>query len=851
MYYFKIERPHYENKQKHETLTKPESTEHPLILVQKEKDAEYFKAIFALELAGVIRKDNYPKPNDKLEEREDGQKAGIYNLLLSGVTSNQRIDFIYKSVKSDKKDNVFNLKIKFSSNEKTSEKAITSAQKLWQNLSVILEAISNEYCFVPVREAGKLTGDEISDYYIANVRPLGIVVNTDIHKPIGFKRSESIPASSSVLVAPYNEINKIPAFDSVIIGSAGCPADVRVLISLKPFAISKSEIEMIASALKWLKNGEKKEISYHQFTDEGIEDEKVINGLQTALNNLLRNPSGFRIICTAMSEKPIPTSFLSMIGKELFNNNPICISMKNYTDNENMMPCSKSDIDDQIILDLRDYVHSATMLPPFLPGTETLIRYGTKRIFKQTGLKISNDGILLGMVNVGRTIKEVRFSRHDRSRHCYILGATGTGKSTLLYNMIRQDINNGEGICVIDPHGDLYQQVLESIPPGRIDDVVLVDPCDFENAVGINFLECKGSFKSSQINFIVNEMIKIFDRLYDLRQTGGPIFEQYMRNAMLLCMNNDMDATLMDVIMVFEDREYRQFLKSKCKSPIVVNFWNKQAEEAGGDASLQNLAPYITSKLNQFTTNALLRPIIGQRKSTIDFRKVIDERKILLVNLSKGFLGELDTQLLGMLIIGKIFSSAMGRIALRPEVRHPFFLYIDEFQNFTTNTVAHLLSEARKFGIYLTLANQNLSQLSTGSGKQNILDAVLGNVGTILIFRLGAVDAEKMQIYTKPVLCDQDLQDIPDYHVAGRLLVKNSPSRPFVFETLPSQGMTDNRNIDAIIKASQKKYTTPVSKVEEEILAWRTDYKHIASGEQESKEIISEEIEKVLSEIGI
>jgi Helicase HerA, central domain len=336
------------------------------------------------------------------------------------------------------------------------------------------------------------------------------------------------------------------------------------------------------------------------------------------------------------------------------------------------------------------------------------------RVLNLPAVSLKNEGILIGHAVSSSVRAEVNFARADRSRHAYIIGATGTGKSTLLFNMLRQDIENGEGVCLIDPHGDLHAQILNVVPRRRKDDVVIIDPCDFKHAVGINFLECSDSYKPIQMNFIVNEMIKIFDRLYDLRTTGGPMFEQYMRNALLLVMDSDYPgATLMDIPAIFEDKDYRKFLLDRCYSRIVKSFWTKQAERAGGEAALENMSPYICSKLNQFTTNALLRPIIGQSKSTINFREAMDKGKIILVNLSKGLLGELDAQLLGMLIIGKIFSAAMGRVTMRPEKRKPLFLTIDEFQNFTTDSVAHLLSEARKFGIYLTLANQNLAQLST------------------------------------------------------------------------------------------------------------------------------------------
>lgn len=390
-------------------------------------------------------------------------------------------------------------------------------------------------------------------------------------------------------------------------------------------------------------------------------------------------------------------------------------------------------------------------------------------------MKVPEDGVFLGQIE-DETKQDVRFSKSDRSRHSYIVGATGTGKSTLLYNMIVQDIENGEGVTVIDPHGDLYNQVLSSIPRHRINDVVLVDPCDFTHSVGINFLEYDESYRNVQMNYITNEMINIFDRLYDLTRTGGPVFEQYMRNALLLVMDNEFSgATLMDISAVFDDTEYRQFLLERCNNPFVNGFWDKQAKTAGGEMSLVNLAPYITSKLNKFITNALLRPIIRQARSTINFKEIMDEGKILLVNPSKVILGELDTQLLGMLIIGKLFSSAMVRISNSPEQRRLLFLYVDEFQNFVTDTITYLISEARKFGIYFTLANQNLAQLTINTVKQNIIESVLGNVGTTLFSDL----VLKMEAYTKPILYANDLQELPDFYVAGRLLIKNS-SQSFI-----------------------------------------------------------------------
>ncbi len=806
-------------------IIEPETPEQPLMRVRARKEMSDFEAEFALKLTGVTKdKTNRETPN-KQEELYNICSSKYLREIIPCLAANQNLKFVYNAGKDAQGNPFFNWRVIGYSKGLTCEDALMTAKQLWQNLNVILKAVRNDYSFEPVISAESLGDSEVIDGWTGTIRPIGIEINPADPFPVGFvKRSDLQKSNERVIIVPETENKNCQQIDAVLKGSLVNPHEISVNISITPFKLKEDEVKKISNALNWLQNGEKKKISYFRDNINGIEDENLILRLQNSLSLWVKNPYGFRITCAAISEKPIPVSLLSLISKGVFNNTPVSISMIKNTYNKSI---DDLQISEQEILDLSDCINSAAQLPELLTSVKTLIECGTKRFFDSKGWNFSNEGILIGRVNTGAEKKEVCFARSDRSRHCYVIGATGTGKSTLLYNMIRQDIENGEGVCVIDPHGDLYQQVLESIPEHRIEDVILIDPSDFENAVGINFLECHGRFKSVQMNFITNEMIKIFDRLYDLKQTGGPIFEQYMRNALLLCMDNNIGATLMDIPMVFEDKEYREFLKSKCSSSIVVNFWNKQAEVAVGDASLQSIAPYITSKLNQFTTNALLRPIIGQLKSTIDFRKAMDEKKIMLVNLSKGLLGELDTQLLGMLIIGKVFSSAMGRILLKPEERHPFFLYVDEFQNFTTDTVSHLLSEARKFGIYLTLANQNLSQLSSEDKKKNILESVLGNIGTILILRIGAIDSQKMEIYTKPELFAQDLQDLPDFHVAGRILVKNSPSRPFVFETLRPGENINCANKDLIIEMSGKKYTRTVREVERDINEWRGNYEEL------------------------
>jgi hypothetical protein len=393
---------------------------------------------------------------------------------------------------------------------------------------------------------------------------------------------------------------------------------------------------------------------------------------------------------------------------------------------------------------------------------------------------IPSTGLILGHSVYRGEDKVVRIDREDRQRHMYIVGQTGTGKSGFLGEMIKQDIKNGEGLCVIDPHGDLIEEVLEAVPKERAEDVVLFDPSNMERPIGLNLLEYDPKYPE-QKTFVINEMIKIFDKLYDLSKTGGPMFEQYMRNAMLLIMDDpESGSTLIEISKVMADAEFRKHKLSKCKNFIVRDFWQKEAEKAGGEAALANMVPYITSKLTQFISNDTMRPIIGQQHSSINFREIMDNRKILLVNLSKGKIGEQNAYLLGLVLVGKILISSLSRTDIPQEERKDFYLYIDEFQNFTTDSISTILSEARKYRLSLTLAHQFLGQL-----PEPIQKSVFGNVGTICSFRVGPEDAEFLAKQFAPIFNEQDLINIENYNLYVKLMINGMISGGFNMQTYP------------------------------------------------------------------
>ncbi len=425
---------------------------------------------------------------------------------------------------------------------------------------------------------------------------------------------------------------------------------------------------------------------------------------------------------------------------------------------------------------------------------------------------IPKEGVLIGISDFRGEKKEIRISDVDRRRHIYIIGQTGTGKSTLLINMALDDIKKGKGVAVLDPHGDLVENILGLVPKEYFEKVIYFDPGDLSRPIGMNMLEYNFE-RPEEKTFIVNEMIEIFDKLYDLKVTGGPMFEQYMRNALLLLMEDapNEPATLIEVPRVFTDEDYRARKLERIKNPVVVDFWEKEAERATGEISLANVAPYVTSKFNNFIANDYMRPIVGQLKSAFDFREIMDQGKILLVNLSKGKLGDINANLLGMIFIGKILKAALSRVDTEESKRRDFYLYVDEFQNFSTDSIAIILSEARKYRLNLILAHQFIAQL-----LEKIRDAVFGNVGSIISFRVGSQDAEFLEKQFQPVFKAQDLINLDNFNAYVKLLIYGEVGKPFNIKTIPAP-KGDFEQARRLRELSHLKYGRPREEIENEI----------------------------------
>jgi hypothetical protein len=427
--------------------------------------------------------------------------------------------------------------------------------------------------------------------------------------------------------------------------------------------------------------------------------------------------------------------------------------------------------------------------------------------------EIPTEGIFLGNSNYRGLKRKVFISRDDRRRHTYIIGKTGVGKSELLKQMVMQDIEAGHGVCFIDPH-DAVRQLLSQIPPERAEDVIYFNPGDTQRPMGINLLDAK---TEDEQHFAATAVINMMYKLFDPYKTGivGPRFEHAIRNAMLTVMQAEPGATFIEVVQALERPDYVQYLLPKVTDPIIRRYWTDQIAQTS-DFHKSEVLDYIVSKFGRFVTNKMIRNIIGQSQSSFDFRKVMDEGKILLVDLAKGEIGEENSNFLGLILVPRILMAAMSRQDTLEENRRDFYLYVDEFQNFATPDFAQILSEARKYRLNLTVANQFIGQV-----EEEVKNAVFGNVGTIISFRVGVTDANYLAHEFSPVFGEDDLLNIERYHGYVKTTVNNEPVQPFSMDMtkdISKERQKENPRIAEIIKEmSRLKYGRDEKLVQAEI----------------------------------
>ena len=417
----------------------------------------------------------------------------------------------------------------------------------------------------------------------------------------------------------------------------------------------------------------------------------------------------------------------------------------------------------------------------------------------------------------------------DRLQHMYIIGQTGTGKTTLLKNLAVQDIKTGQGLAVVDPHGEFVEDLLDSIPEERVADTIYFNPVDSKYPIGFNVLEVKNP---EHKHLVASGLMAIFTKIW--ANVWSARMEYILDNCVMALLDTP-GTTLMGIPRLLVDKDYRKYIISNIKDPVVKLFWVTEYEAWEPRFRNEAIVP-IQNKVGQFLSTKMIRNIVGQPKSTLDIEDIINNRKILLANVSKGLIGEDNSALLGAMLITKLQLTAMERVRVPLEKRHPFFLYVDEVQNFATDAFATILSEARKYGLGLIISHQYIGQLVTETSTR-VRDAIFGNVGTMVTFRVGATDAEFMETQFAPEIMAQDFVNLPNYSVYLKLLVDGISSRPFSAVTLPPVPLESKASIkEVIVEASRRKFSRPAKEVEDEIEKWSAPLVHsVSSGRSSSR----------------
>jgi hypothetical protein len=442
-----------------------------------------------------------------------------------------------------------------------------------------------------------------------------------------------------------------------------------------------------------------------------------------------------------------------------------------------------------------------------------------------------NDILFLGRTNFRNQEKKFGIKLPDRRQHAYVIGKSGTGKSTLLLNMIVADIQAGRGVCVIDPHGELAEDVLKSIPEDRADDVIYFNPADLDYPIAFNPLE--------RVNFglrhlIASGIMSVFKKVWPDAWSARM---EYILNNTLLALLEYPTSTLLGIMKMYSDKEYRRRIVDNLQDPVVKSFWVDEFAKYTQKLETEALSA-IQNKVGQFISNPLIRNILGQAHSTFDMRRVMDEQKILIINLSKGRIGEDNSALLGTMIITKLQLAAMSRVDIPMEERKDFFLYVDEFQNFATESFANILSEARKYRLSLIVAHQYIAQLD-----DKVKTAIFGNVGTMVVFRVGADDAQFLEKEFFSEFVANDFVNLPNTHIYIRLMIDGMSSKPFSAKTLPPP-LSPVSVFDMILQSSREKYALPREKVEEII---KRDYQ--STSQEAAKEMVGRREERSLGEV--
>lgn len=530
------------------------------------------------------------------------------------------------------------------------------------------------------------------------------------------------------------------------------------------------------------------------------------------MRSWLRHPSGYAVDCVVRSSTPLGEVARRRLAVDVFGYRPFEIVRR--FDMTEPQPLAQPT--------LAWACTPAQGIPALMPGLSQLSSLGVSLHYPAPAVALPHSGAFLGTTVCGRRSSAVALPPESRSRHVALFGSTGSGKSSLLSQMIAEDIADPQrscGVGLIDPHGDLYQRVLGMIPPERADDVVLVDTSDILNTACINPLEGMHD-DPLHAQFVVGEIMSLIEMLFEVKDSSGPLLRANLRHLLLLSASHPgRHGTFLDAARILEDSDFRDYMLSKCKDRNVIDYWQKFKETRSSDHGFAEWLPYLMARLSPFTSSPIMKRLINRPDSTIDLAQAMADRKIVLFNLSKGVLQDIECQVLGSLILMKFFSAALGRARVPEEQRAPFHLYVDEFQTFATDSVPRMFSEARKYGLCMTTANQSLGQLDNRWGRSNIAESILANTATKFLFRLGPSDMDTLKPYFNPQFDAEAMASLPDFHAVACMSNQNRPLPPFVLRANLAATNPD-KHIPAadLLNLLRSRYTVPTAQANKELM---------------------------------
>lgn len=586
------------------------------------------------------------------------------------------------------------------------------------------------------------------------------------------------------------------------------PSYVELRVRIHGFALDKTRCNALYQSLLRVEAG-----TWHVFYPDSeiatyATAPELAEGAIALAKYWLRHPIGFAMDCVVTASHPLNALAQQRIIGDVFGRQPF-----------RLVRAAQSP-QDPLEEPAFDWACAAVQgVPAIMPGRQQALALGVSRHYSPPLIIPPTAGARFGATASGATSSRVALPYESRAQHVAIFGASGSGKSSLLARLIAEDINDRQrrcGIGLIDPHGDLYECVLRTIPASRAEDVVTVDLADAEHTACLNPLEGMRD-DPMYAQFIVGEIMALIEALFETDDSTGPLTRSNLRHLLLLAASvPSRSGTFLDAVRVLEDSDYRDYLLSKCRDRNVIDYW-RRFQRMSGQHGYDEWLPYLMARLTPFVSNPIMKRLVNRPVSTIDIAAAMREKKIVLFNLTKAVLQDIECQVLGSLILMKFFAAALARARTAPTERPPFHLYIDEFQAFATDSVPRMFSEARKYGLCLTTANQSLSQLGR-SRHSGIVQAILANTATKLMFRLGPSDIEVLRPYYSPQLDAGDMANLPDFHAAACIAHNNRPVPPFVLQVMRVEAAMSNGSVESVLARARQRHAVPTQEANEELM---------------------------------